>query len=51
MKDPVELHSFNHFLLAWWMGQMLTERLYADVLIKNPDTVSDAACACCVLGC
>ena len=28
VKDPVELCSFNHFLLAWWMGQMSTERPY-----------------------
>ena len=26
VKDPVELCSFNHFLLAWWMGQMSTKR-------------------------
>ena len=28
VKDPAELCSFNHFLLAWWMGQMSTKRPY-----------------------
>ena len=28
VKDPVELCSFNQFLLALWMGQMSTKRPY-----------------------